>query len=229
MPTFYVPLLFAFLLCAGTACSDASRLNQLQARTLRELNRPLRPGPPQLPSPETLQKRMAFLQAAAIDLDEITFSSLQPTQKKQYETLRQQLTDAEAEVRALRQDPSAYHFFEAMAATLPSPPFSEETLGKVIPLLQKIPAYYGQARQNLTSPSLEGCRKAVSAHLSVVAILVEIGQEAKGSTLPPSQKAMLRHSCEEALLAVKDYIAWCNSRAFEKDTPRQLSTIRPTN
>lgn len=219
MPALRVLLLFLFLSGTGAACSDSSRIDRLYTRVLRELNRPLRPEPPALPSPEALQKRMAFLHTAAEDLDEMAFSSLQPPQKKQYETLRQQLAIAEAEVRSLRQDPSTYHFFEAMAATVPNPPFSVENLGQMIPLLQKIPAYYAQARLNLNAPDPEGCRKAIAAHLSAVATLHEILQQADTAPLTQAQKPALRRSCEEALLAVKDYIAWCNSQAFEKRNP----------
>jgi len=223
MPALRVPFLLLSLLYTGIACSDASRLDQLYNRILRELNRPLYPGPLNLPTPMTLQKRMAFLDAAAEDLHKIAFSSLQPFQKDRYATLRQQLAQATSEVRTLQEDPSAYHFFEAMATPLPTPPFSEETIGRMIPLLQKIPPYYMQARQNLSSPRPDGCRKAVSGHLSAIAVLHQVLEEAEVSTLATAQKSALGQSCEKALLAVKDYIAWCNSQAFEKGNPAQFA------
>ncbi len=137
--------------------------------------------------------------------------------RKDEAALRNILTEARNTLERLQKDPSFYDFSARLKAKLVQAGGAmDQKLQTIAPLLPLSEAYYGQAKLNLhpTDPTL--CSAAVEGHIQAVVFL----DQDIAKTLPPTEwstkaKADFQKNLFQTKLALKDYLAWCRSQAFE--------------
>jgi hypothetical protein len=137
--------------------------------------------------------------------------------RKDEAAIRNTLTEARKTLERLQKDPSFYDFSARLNAKLAQADGAmDQKLQTIAPLLPLAEAYYRQAKLNLRPIDPTLCSAAVGEHIQGVSFL----DQDIAKTLPPAEwstkaKADFQKNLFQTKLALKDYLAWCRSQAFE--------------
>jgi hypothetical protein len=137
--------------------------------------------------------------------------------RKDEASIRNTLTEARNTLERLQKDPSFYDFSARLKAKLVQANRAmDQKLQTIAPLLPLAEAYYGQAKLNLHPSDPTLCSAAVDGHIQGIAFL----DQDIAKALPPDEwstkaKEDFQKNLFQTKLALKDYLAWCRSQAFE--------------
>lgn len=205
------------------ACSDTTRLKKLnrefdnQYKTIS----PIFPGWPEYVTPESLNHLSDFLEQFEYKLLAIDPQALSAEHRVEFQHLHTEFTAAQLLLQQLQTDPSHFNLPFRWQALFSNTPSSSQLLA-LLPQLKAGTAYYQNIRPLLSNPDPQLCRKAVEEHIQTLPYLNNLTTQIQKSALDPPQKSQLQLALTQLKIAVKDYIAWCNSQAFEKNQRNNL-------
>lgn len=205
-------LLLLFLAFQG--CSKRARLQQITAEWQHwqmELQ-PQFPGWPEYLALAPLHEYEVFLEEAIQRLQSLATTDPPTALKPAIESLRKQLVSAQVQTHALHQDPSLYNLPARWEPVLKD---KNATYENLLLQLKEAPAYYASVRQLLTTPDPLFCQKAIEEHIAGLSVLNQLSLHIEQSSLNAASKTSLQLALSQTKIAIKDYIAWCNSQAIE--------------
>jgi hypothetical protein len=172
---------------------------------------------PELLTATEINTTSLLIKESIINLNSFQGKSLSIKLRKDEADLLNVLNEAATTLKRLQKDPSFYDFSARLQAKLgqADAPMAQK-LQTISPLLPLAETYYRQAKLNLhpTDPTL--CSAAVEKHIQSVAFLDQNLAHAIAAVDWPNQaKADFQKNLFQTKLALKDYLAWCRSQAFE--------------
>ena len=163
-------------------------------------------------TPPLISQWDSFCQAYSRRLE--SPGSLPPESRRNVE---KGLEEARARILSCRQDPSTYNLGGALKQVL-----AEERVPLPLRLnaiqnqMKQATAFYQAAKANLTAPLPEKCRLAAEKHrLSIEFLNNELMDSLRSSTVSRPEMLSFQEAAEEARIALKDYLAFCESLYFE--------------
>lgn len=137
--------------------------------------------------------------------------------RKDEADLRNILNEAATNLERLQKDPSFYDFSARLKAKRSRVDDSlDAQLKAIAPLLPLAEAYYHQAKLNLRPTDPTRCSAAVDLHIQGVTFLDQnLEKGILAVDWPDKAKEDFQKNLFQAKLALKDYLAWCRSQAFE--------------
>lgn len=220
MKSSYKPLILGGLsLCILVACSpDQSALTWLRKteRHWAKLEKTQAEWPEMLDS-SALQNRLDFLAAALDKAQEWEKRPVAPAVKNKLTTLSTRLQTAQNRLLSQQKDPSVYNFGLRLRELFPPDrPFDMSQLDNLQGLLDQADTYYQQAKQKLKEPAPTQCDSAIAQHINSITYLREnLGKKITESNLPKVMSKQLGYKIDQSCMQMKDYLAWCRSKAFE--------------
>ena len=127
------------------------------------------------------------------------------------------LAEIAAEALKYRRDPAAYNLGGALKQVLAENkiPLTRRLLA-IEAQMKQAPAYYQAAKANLYAPLPARCRLAVEKHsLALEFLSNELSDSLSRSSLSEAEAYRFKKAAEQARMAVKDYLAFCQSLYFE--------------
>lgn len=208
-------LALSVLLLLNT-CSDTTRLKKLNREFKNHNNTiaPIFPGWDEYLTPESLNQHSDFTAVFADKLHTVNPEHLSVEHKKLYQDLNTTLTLTQRFLLQLQTDPSYFNLPIRWKATFSDRPSPADFL-MLLPQLKAGAVYYQDIRKLLSNPDPVLCRKAVEEHIQTLPYLNQLTTQIQKASLTPTQKSQLQLALTQTKIAVKDYIAWCNSQAFE--------------
>jgi len=172
---------------------------------------------PELLSVEELNDVNQVINKSLNTLNSFQGKSLAIKLRKDEAALRNALTEARNTLERLQKDPSFYDFSTRLKAKLTQADGAmDQKLQTIAPLLPIAEAYYRQAKLNLHPSDPTLCSAAVERHIQGVAFLDQNLAQAIATVDWPNQaKTDFQKNLFQTKLALKDYLAWCRSQAFE--------------
>ena len=213
---YLLPIMAAALL---SACGPDQRFSRLEKRvkhSLPHLKLSNLSWPEDL-TPEQLETLEAFLGQASADLSDISAQALAPHRQVEYFQLEKELTEALRHTAAWRKDPSIYNLpghWKVMLSRQSAP--LTKRIEQIASQFPQTEAYYARARAKIRQPEAHQARLAIDKHVLGIAFLEgELQDSIRNARLSPRQLQELKQGISQTELVLKDYIAWCNSQAFE--------------
>ncbi|MFM8450336.1 MAG: hypothetical protein ACKOAY_09570 [Haliscomenobacter sp.] len=207
-------LLFVALTLLLQGCGNRAKISQLEKELQAQQTelRPLFSNWSEYIEAAMLQNYEAFLKDASSQLHDIASPELAPELQVRVDSLNRQFLIAQLRVHALREDPSVYNLTTRwQKATIHSPSEFMALLSE----LKEAPHYYVAIRKVLTRPDPAHCQKAVDEHIDGLAFLNQLSPRIEAAQLTAGDKTALQLALSQAKIAIKDYIAWCNSLTIE--------------
>jgi hypothetical protein len=172
---------------------------------------------PELLSVSEISEATLVINKSLNTLNSFQGKSLAIKLRKDEAAIRKTLTEARNTLERLQKDPSFYDFSARLKAKLSQSDDSMDSQLKTIaPLLPLAEAYYRQAKLNLHPSDPTLCSAAVDGHIRAVAFLdLDIAKTLPTAEWSAKYKADFQKNLFQTKLALKDYLAWCRSQAFE--------------
>ncbi len=161
--------------------------------------------------PEELSRWDSFYQSYRHRLDGA------PLPEEDRRALNRALEETASRIQHYRHDPSAYNLGGALKQVLAAEqiPLSRR-LKAIKTQMEQAPRYYECAKANIFAPIPERCRLAAQKQRLTLDFLNNELQDSLGRLEPGGEEArQFQSAVEEARLAVKDYLAFCESLYFE--------------
>lgn len=213
---FAAALLLLPLLGMLTACGPTGTLSDIQEGV--EYLQAKRNTISDTSKVESLLRHLEKTEELSAQLD-----GLQPTlqndkQRKTYQALRRELDALQRQWQAYREDPSLYNIGGHLKRILVQ---REHPLTQRIDTLRQIlqytPDYYRSARTKLDRPAPPKLELAMRKQRAGLRFLnKELPDSLEKVPLDGAEAAVLAAAMNEARLALKDYLAWCNSLLIER-------------
>ncbi len=178
-----------------------------------------------VPDASARASELAQLQRWLRQLHKIAPQSLSPPVRADWTLLDNLFTSdrwALTELRAWEWDPSVYNVAEPFALLLTNAP-AQERLRMVMRRLEKVPAYYTAARQNIKDPTSEHVDLAIQQNRGALDVFGEsLAKQISAANLSPDERSVLEQRIRAARTAISDYVSW-----LEALQQRMATTLRP--
>lgn len=165
----------------------------------------------------TLQEQLAFLTTAQQKAQKWLGKPIDTAIKLNIENLHSRLELAQNRLKRQQTDPSVYNFGLRLQTLYSNKTTLEKTdLKKLAVYLDQAGKYYDLARTKLKKPIAARCDSAVHQHIAgITFLLAHLSPKLDSTKLPKEKKAFLQKKIDHACFYMKDYLAWCRSKAFE--------------
>jgi len=114
------------------------------------------------------------------------------------------------ELRDWQWDPSQYNVANSFALLLNTEyaPL-DQRLRTALQRLERVPAYYAAAKQNVLNPSREHTQLAIQQNQGALDVFgADLDRQLAGSGLKPAERALFAKRLDAARAAIKDYVSW---------------------
>ena len=174
----------------------------------------------QIPTIERFQKASSYFNRMSFDLNDINMDNLNEENKNLMATLKYDVQNCVNLLKdtAFTWDPSFYNVGGILKQKLNNPnvPNLCERMEAVHKDFEAIPSYYETAKSNLTNPSIQKTLLAIEKNsLGFKFLKSELMDSLNSTTCTPFDKAEFTKKMDNTLIAIKDYVAFCNSLKFE--------------
>lgn len=157
-----------------------------------------------------LATRLNFLQEVQQQAMEWEKKPVDPVIKQKIEALATRLKEDQIRLELQQNDPRLYN----LGLRLQKLPMTQlANLQTLAPYLDQASKYYQQAKQKLYAVEPALCDSAIQQHIQGITF-VQSSLAAAVAT-DEKEKARLDHKISRACFYMKDYLAWCRSKAFE--------------
>lgn len=171
----------------------------------------------EIPDAENAKKSIAFENKILQQLNVFDINKLSPSNAVDWELIKNQIESSQwyREVFKSREwNPSSYNvagIFGLILNTDYKP--LDERLAAISSRLDKIPAYYQAAINNLTTPTLEHTDLAIQQNKGALGIFeTSIPSSIEKSTLTAEQKKAFEPKLQAAVAAINGYITWLEQK-----------------
>jgi predicted DNA-binding protein YlxM (UPF0122 family) len=218
--------LFILLVFASSfACSPNQNAQNWVRKTERQWSSWEKSQPQWLETLDTatLQEQLAFLTTAQQKAQNWLGKPIDTAIKLNIENLHSRLELAQNRLKRQQTDPSVYNLGLRLQTLYSNKTTLEKTdLKKLAVYLDQAGRYYDLALQKLKNPLAASCDSAVHQHIKGVTFLL-LQFKPKLEKLQVSQEnTSILQKIDRSCFYMKDYLAWCRSRAFEmRDSARQ--------
>ena len=151
------------------------------------------------------------------DLEELSKQIKQEALSEKAQILKQELEQYAPSILAHQQDPSLYNLAGRMKVVLANTeaPFPQR-IDQIAKLLQIAPSYYEAAKNKLLPSSIPQLELAIRKQsLGLRFLQQELPDSLAQLDWAPQDHASFSGLQNGAQLAIKDYIAWCNSQIMD--------------
>lgn len=164
-----------------------------------------------VPDERARASELGQLQRWLTQLHKIDPQSLSPPVRADW-ALLQNLFNSDrwglTELRAWEWDPSEYNVAEPFALLLTNAP-AQQRLRTVMRRLEKVPAYYAAAKQNIKDPTPEHVDLAIQQNRGALDVFGEsLATQISASNLSPDERNLLEQRIRAARTAISDYVSW---------------------
>jgi len=178
-----------------------------------------------VPNKESNDKRLAFAAEKLTELFSFDLDKLSENNKTDYRLIENQLNSIKWYINAEKSfewDPSGYNVSRSFAEMLTNNYDSLDTRLHDLGLkLVFVPAYYEAAKQNITNPTKEHTELAIAQNLGGVSVFEnDLKSALENSQLRESEKQEITVRAGEAVVAIKDYVAWLKN--LDNKNPRSF-------
>ncbi len=178
-----------------------------------------------VPDARSRANELEQLQRWLTQLHKIDPQSLSPPVRADW-TLLDNLFNSDrwglTQLRAWEWDPSLYNVAEPFALLLANAP-AQQRLRTVLRRLEKVPAYYAAARQNIKDPTPEHVDLAMQQNRGALDVFGEsLAKQVSASNLSPEERRLLEQRIRAARTAISDYVSW-----LEALQRHMATTLRP--
>lgn len=137
--------------------------------------------------------------------------------EEERQALSRAMEEAAARIQQYRHDPSTYNLGGALKQVLAAKQAPLARRLKAIKMqMEQAPRYYGYAKANIHAPIPERCRLAAEKQRLTLDFLSNELQDSLGRLERNEAEArQFQATVEKARIAVKDYLAFCESLYFE--------------
>ncbi len=212
-------MMFGLAIGLFSCQSDADRLNQIEQAFDTDWQTAIPAGPAGLPLPTADGVRQAWELCRATEkkIKEFQPQSLAGAGAAAYQHLQSSLTERRNYLRQLREDPGIYNLGMHLRSAFPAGPETvDDTWQTVDSLLHQSASFFDQAKRILENPEYDPTLQAIAEQEETLSWLEN---ELPGTLrqYPPDnlQIEKLEAGITKARFAVKDYLAYCRSLAFE--------------
>ncbi|WP_416305960.1 DUF885 domain-containing protein [Neptunicella sp. SCSIO 80796] len=170
-----------------------------------------------IPDDQQQQKENAYLQATLDKLNQFELTQLSDSNATDYALIKNQIESTiwyRDSFKSDQWDPSNFNVASAFGVILNTDykPLDERLLA-VLKRLQKVPAYYAAAKQNITQPTLEHTDLAIQQSKGALGIFTEsIPTSLQQSSLSDQQKQQFEPLLAASVEAINDYIAFLQDK-----------------
>jgi len=168
-------------------------------------------------SPKQLQMEKAFYKKHQAQLERIDPRHLTKKNKMAYRLLERDILTRLAFLTQLQRDPALYNLGGKLKAKLAQPEIPlEARLQHIGHLLADADKYFQTAKNNLHMPHPEQTDLSIEKQLlTLVFLQSELSDSIAQADLNPQERTALQSKNNQAIIAVKDYLAYCKSLQFE--------------
>lgn len=166
-----------------------------------------------IPNAEYGDKQLAFAEKYTQILKSFDLAQLNQNNKTDFYMIENTLMDIQWGVNEFKSGemfPSSYNLGGAFNEILTYKGHTlEKRLENIFIKLEKVPAFYQQARENLRNPTLEHTELAILQNRGSLPVFVEeINDSLEISALGSDKQELLKVRLNDAIAAIKDYIHW---------------------
>ena len=212
-------MLTALAAILGACQSEAGHLNRIGKAFDRDWQEVLPPGPAGIPLPTVtgVGRAWALCQATEEKIMNYEPAELAERELAAYQRLLSSLTERRQYLRQLQNDPGAYNLgahLQSVLSTAPAP--AADPWPVVDTLLHQSASFYDQAKKILQSPEYDPTLQAIAQQEQTLSWLEdELPGTLRNAPLDDARINKLEAGITKARFAVKDYLAYCRSLAFE--------------
>jgi len=213
-------LLFILLvLTSFSSCSPNQRAQKWVRKTEYGWNKWEKSQPQWLEMLDStaLQEQLLFLNHARKMAQKWLHTPIDAAIKVNVKKMDSLLTKAKSRLERQQADPSVYNLGLRLQNLYPAKAKMEASdLDKLTMHLDQAALYYNQARQKLKRPLAVKCDSAVHQHIKSITFLLEdLSAQIDLLNLSTPRSKAMHAKVEQAVLYMKDHLAWCRSMAFE--------------
>lgn len=213
-------ILFLVLLALGNCDKEQSLFRRLDKSLTEQWKIRFSEDPLLVYPSKQLQSDLEFLDYAATLVQLTDTSRLNDRQIERYHQLLAQMAAKRSEIIPYRRNPAFYDLGTPVGQLLRDTTLElDSKLDQIHPLLDSLPAFYASARENLNYFSED--RVALTLDLQQTFFLLlrdALTDSIAISGLSEVEKTSLQQKSEQCRLAITDYMAFCRSKLYERNT-----------
>ncbi|NUO03405.1 MAG: hypothetical protein HUU01_22565, partial [Saprospiraceae bacterium] len=206
-----------------TACGEEAAFRRWE-RDWEKTPRPVYPTAVEgvIPTAAEIGNELELYRELAGRLHAINPSALDENKRQRWTRYTAELKAALESREYLSTDPAAFHIGGTLAPLLEGDSGkAAQRMQRIGECLEKTPAYYETAKQLLKRPEPARTLEAIEKQLQTLRLLREsLPVQLAAASLDEATEQRILEKAYQAKLAVKDYLAFCESLHFEQQRPR---------